>query len=115
MKHSGSCHCGKVKFEVEMKIESALECNCSICTKRGTLLGFAPEENFKLLSGEKSLTEYLFNKKVIHHFFCSTCGILPFAKAIAPNGQKMAAINLRCVDDLDLKAIPVHHHDGRSS
>ena len=113
-KYTGSCHCGKVSYEVEMELKNGLSCNCSICMKRGSLLDFVPETQFKLLSGEKELQEYLFNKKVIHHEFCKTCGILPFAKASGPDGTKMVAVNLRCLEGIDLKSIHVQEYDGRS-
>ena len=113
MKHAGGCHCGQVKFEVEMTIESGLSCNCSICMKRGSLLAFTPETNFKLLAGEESLTEYRFNKKSIQHKFCKACGILPFAKATAPDGNKMVAINVRCIEGIDLGKLKITEYNGR--
>ncbi len=114
MKHQGGCHCGQVKFEVEMNVEKAISCNCSICMKRGSLLDFVPETNFKLLSGERAMTEYLFNKKHIHHLFCKSCGILSYAKAAGPDGTKMVAINLRCLDGIDLAQLKIQEYDGRS-
>ncbi|MBN8554337.1 MAG: GFA family protein [Deltaproteobacteria bacterium] len=113
MKHKGGCHCGKVRYEVEINLDKALSCNCSVCEKRGSLLGFAPEINFTLVSGEKDLQDYQFNKKVIHHLFCKNCGILPFGKAIGPDGTKMVAINLRTIDGVDLKKLAIQEHDGR--
>lgn len=114
MKHLGGCHCGKVRFEAEMTLEKAMSCNCSICMKRGALLDFVPESNFKLLSGEEDLKNYQFNKKVIDHLFCKNCGILPFAKAAAPDGTKMLAINVRCLDGIDLSKLKISEYDGRS-
>lgn len=114
MKHKGGCHCGKVKFEVEMNLEKAISCNCSICMKRGSLLDFVPELNFKLLSGKEDLQEYRFHKKVLQHLFCKTCGILSFAKGAAPDGAKMVAINVRCLDGIDLSKIKIQEYDGRS-
>lgn len=113
-KHFGACHCGKVKFEVALELKNALSCNCSICLKRGSLLDFAPESEFKLMSGENDLQEYLFNKKAIHHQFCKHCGILPFAKALGPDGTKMVAINVRCIDGIDLNALTIQPYDGKS-
>jgi hypothetical protein len=114
MKHTGGCHCGKVRYEVEMEIGKVLACNCSICTKRGSLLAFTPATSFKLLSGENELTDYLFNKHVIHHLFCKTCGILSFAKAVGPNGVDTRAINVRCLDNVDVEKLDVMNYDGRS-
>lgn len=114
MKQTGGCHCGKVKFEVEMNLENAISCNCSICMKRGSVLDFVPESQFKLLSGESDLTDYQFNKKMIHHLFCKTCGILSFGRGSTPDGKKMVAVNLRCLDGIDLSKIKIQEIDGRS-
>lgn len=114
MKHLGGCHCGKVKYEVEMKIENAISCNCSICMKRGSLLDFVPESNFNLLSRETDLNDYLFNKHMIHHLFCRNCGILSYSRATAPDGRKMVAINIRCIDGVDLSKVNIREYDGRS-
>ena len=58
-KHAGGCHCGAVRYEVELSLDSVISCNCSICRKRGALLAFAPAEKFSLTSGEADLAESL--------------------------------------------------------
>ena len=113
MKHRGSCHCGKVTIEVEGDVQGAVACNCSICSKRGALLWFAPRDKMKV-TGEAELTSYTFNKHVIKHRFCKHCGILPFGEGVDPKGNAMAAINIRCLDDIHLDVIPVQNFDGKS-
>ncbi len=113
-KHTGGCHCGAVRYEVEADINEVMSCNCSMCQKRGSLLSFVPEQQFTLLSGGDDLSDYQFNKKVIHHLFCGTCGIASFARGVVPGGSEMVALNVRCLDDIDLDALPVKHIDGRS-
>ncbi|MEA9355966.1 GFA family protein [Bacteriovorax sp. PP10] len=114
-KYLGGCHCGKVQYEVELNLKNAISCNCSICMKRGSLLDFIPESQFKLLCGENELQDYLFNKKLIHHYFCKNCGILSFGKGIAPGGTKeVVAINLRCLEGINLKTITIKEYDGKS-
>lgn len=112
--YSGGCHCGKVRYEVDLALESAISCNCSICSKRGSLLAFAPAGAFSLVAGEGELADYQFNHHRIHHLFCKTCGILSFARGTTPSGAEMVAINIRCLDNLDFSAIPVKPVDGRS-
>lgn len=114
MKYKGSCHCGRVSFEVAGEINSALACNCSICQRKGSLLWFAPREALHLLSPEDAASTYTFNKHVIKHRFCPTCGIHPYGEGVDPHGKAIAAINIRCIEDIDLAAIPVKHFDGRS-
>lgn len=114
MKYSGSCHCGAVKFEVEGELTGAMACNCSICSRKGSLLWFVPRDRFRLLTPEKDIGSYRFNKHVIDHHFCRTCGIHPYAEGMDPKGNAMAAINIRCLEGIDLDAVPVKHYDGKS-
>lgn len=98
----GSCHCGKVRFEFEMESATIIECNCSICTKKGVLHHRSPPERFRLLSGEDELTLYQFNTGTARHYFCKTCGIHPFTR---PRTNPDAyTVNFRCVDDFDLES-----------
>jgi hypothetical protein len=112
--HQGSCHCGKVAFEAEGEIDSGLACNCSMCQRKGSLLWFIPRGQLRLTTGEDALATYTFNRHAIRHRFCPACGIHVFGEATDPNGNEMAAINLRALMDIDLEAVPVHHFDGRS-
>lgn len=113
--YSGGCHCGKVRFEVALDLsEPAVTCNCSMCSRSGTMLRFVPVTAFKLLSGADSMTEYRFNSKVINHNFCSTCGIKAFASGKTKDGAETRAINVRCLDDVNLEEIATRHVDGKS-
>jgi hypothetical protein len=112
--YTGGCHCGKVRYEVAMSLDRIISCNCSICSKTGTLLAFVPADQFKLLSGENNLTDYQFNKKVIHHVFCSTCGVRSFARGKGPDGAEMRAVNVRCLDDVDVSTLTPMQFDGKS-
>ncbi|QSX79157.1 GFA family protein [Agrilutibacter solisilvae] len=114
MKHSGSCHCGKVAIEVEGQIDSVLSCNCSMCQRKGALLWFVPRERLQVIRGEGELATYTFNRHVIRHHFCPTCGIHPFGEGTGPDGAAMAAINARCLEGVELDTLPIHHYDGRS-
>jgi len=111
---TGGCHCGAVRYEAEADLSNAVECNCSHCAKKGFILTFTPAEKFRLISGKEKLSEYRFNKQVIAHTFCSECGVPPFAFGTQPDGQQMAAINVRCVDDLDIATLEPQKLDGKS-
>ena len=114
MIYKGRCHCGKVAFEVEGEINGAIACNCSICSRKGTLMWFVPREKLRLLTSESEMSTYTFNKHVIKHRFCPTCGIHPYGEGIDPNGNSMAAINIRCIEGIDLASVPVQNYDGLS-
>jgi hypothetical protein len=111
----GGCHCGQVRYRVSLDLEApATACNCSICSRTGTLLTFVPSNQFTLDKGEEALTDYLFNHKVIHHLFCSICGVRSFARGAMPDGTPMVAINARCLDGVDPESLNVRHYDGKS-
>jgi len=112
--HAGSCHCGQIRFEVETDLKSIIACNCSICSKTGVLLTFAPADTFRITSGRDALVEYKFNTNVIRHLHCPTCGVEPFARGVAPDGKEMAAVNVRCLDDVDVTTLTPMPFDGRS-
>ena len=114
-KHTGGCHCGKVRYQVEIDLaQPVIACNCSMCGRSGTLLAFVPAEKFELLQGEDSLKDYKFNKHAIHHLFCTSCGIKSCARGASADGKEMAAINVRCIDDVDLAALKINNFDGKS-
>ncbi len=112
--YSGGCHCGRVRYEVDADLSRVMSCNCSICRKRGALLAFVPAARFKLESGADALTDYQFNKKVVHHLFCAGCGVGSFGRGTGPDGAEMVAINVRCLDDVDLDGLTVVPFDGKS-
>ena len=114
MIYKGSCHCGKIAFEVEGELTGAMACNCSICSRKGSLLWFVPRDKFHLFTSAAEAGTYTFNKHVIKHHFCQTCGIHPYAEAVDPKGNPMAAINIRCLEDIDLATVRVKTFDGRS-
>ena len=112
--YAGGCHCGRVRFEVDLELQEVMECNCSICSKTGSLLTFVAPERFRLLAGGEELSDYQFKSRTIHHLFCPVCGIRSFARGKGPDGSEMVAINARCLEDVDLAALNVRAFDGRS-
>ncbi len=82
-----------------MELKKAISCNCSICSKRGSLLDIVPASNFKFLTGEKDLTDYQFNKKIFIIFSALPVGFSPLAEGHFPVVTKMIAINVRCLED----------------
>lgn len=112
MLYKGSCHCGRIAFELDSEVTGAVACNCSICSRKGALLVAAPRASLRLLSSDDGLRSYTFNNNVIVHRFCGTCGIHPFAEHAGTEDGPTAYVNIRCIEGLDLKAIRVMEFDG---
>src|SRR5271156_2695854 len=100
MTHKGGCHCGKIGYEFEGEVGAVLDCNCSLCQKRGGLLHFISASTFALKTPRQDLGTYRFNKHAIDHHYCPACGVSPFSEGADANGNKVVAINMRCVDGI---------------
>jgi hypothetical protein len=108
--YEGGCHCGAVRFRVEVDSHAALECNCSMCRMKASLHLIVPKERFALLKGEDVLTTYTFNTGVAKHTFCRTCGIHPFyVPRSHPDGVD---VNVRCLDGDAMDRFHVESFDG---
>lgn len=111
--HEGGCHCGAVRFRVTLELKRATECNCSICSRKGTINHRVPAANFELLRGADALSLYQFGTRTAKHHFCRHCGIHAFSNPrAAPDAY---TINLRCLDEFPaiMQTIEIIQFDGR--
>lgn len=113
--YQGSCHCGRVAFEVDGTIDGVMACNCSICQRKGALMWFVPRDALRLLTDDAAASTYTFNKHVIQHRFCPVCGMHPYGEGSDPKGNRMAAVNVRCLEGVELDSLPVTHYNGRDA
>ena len=108
---TGGCHCGKVRFKVWIESLAVIECNCSICVKKGFINIIAKPEHFELTQGEENLATYQFNTMVAEHRFCKTCGIHTHTR---PRSHPDAYdINARCLD-ADIATLNITPFDGQN-
>ncbi|HSP99204.1 MAG TPA: GFA family protein [Candidatus Dormibacteraeota bacterium] len=117
----GSCHCGRTRFEVDMDLDHVRACDCSICRRRGALIHRVPEEALRILTPLADLVLYQWHTFTASDYLCPVCGILPFRR---PRMQTTAetragmppftgwAVNVRCLDGVELDAIPVRRVHG---
>jgi hypothetical protein len=110
--YTGGCHCGAVRFEVEVPQHPVVQdCNCSICSKAGFLHLIVPARNFRLLSGSDALAEYTFGTGIAKHRFCRRCGIKSFY--IPRSNPDGVDVNVRCLDAGSIEGMKVESFDGR--
>jgi hypothetical protein len=111
--HSGGCHCGAVRFEVDAPRDLRVhECNCSMCSKSGYLHLIVPAARFRLLAGQEQLASYRFGTGVARHLFCRRCGVKSFyVPRSNPDGY---SVNVRCLDPGTTGAVHIEPFDGRN-
>jgi hypothetical protein len=109
--YRGSCHCGRVTFELTGDIDVVFDCNCSVCRRKGALWHSAPEGNVRI-TGADELALYQFGTNTAKHYFCRHCGVHPVTRPrIDPTNW---VVNVRCIDDIDLAKLTVHTFDGQN-
>src|SRR6185503_5576783 len=108
--YRGTCHCGRVKFEVDADIDHVRVCDCSICRRRGALLHRVAESDLRLLTPLDDLTLYQWNTRTAKDYFCPVCGILPFRRP--RTAPEKWSVNIRCLDGVDMSAIPLKYVHG---
>ena len=112
--YSGSCHCGRVRFEIEAEIDRVTECNCSICSKKGILHLRVSPDRFHLISGDEHLGTYRFGTRLAKHHFCTVCGIHTFTRPRA--APDLYTVNVRCLEGVDPATLGdrIKSFDGRN-
>ncbi len=120
-RYTGSCHCGRVRFEIEADIDHVRVCDCSVCKKRGALNHRIPKESLSLLTAWDDLVLYQWGSRTAKDFFCPACGILPFRRPSDPTPEEIRegsepfdgwAVNVRCLDGVDLESLPIKRIQG---
>jgi len=117
----GSCHCKRVRFEVDADIDHVRVCDCSICRRRGALIHRVPKDSLRLLTSWEELRVYRWGSCTAKDFFCPYCGILPFRRPSDPTAQELLegvkpfdgwAVNVRCLNGIDFSAVPMRQIYG---
>jgi len=99
----GKCHCGSIKFTINTKIRDLRRCNCSMCSRKGFVMGTALIDELTITSGEKNLTSYKWNTKIAEHFFCKICGINTHHKRRSDPNQY--GYNIGCIEGFEMSWI----------
>jgi hypothetical protein len=108
--YDGGCHCGKIRYRVQVEKLEAAECNCSMCCKKGFIHLIVPASRFTLLQGQNDLSTYTFNTGIAKHHFCRHCGIHAFYRPRShPDGYD---VNLRCLDNNPIDLFEITAFDG---
>jgi hypothetical protein len=109
--YQGGCHCGRVRFEVTTDLQQVVDCNCSICTKKGFLHLIVEPEQFRLLSTPDAVTLYQFNTRTAKHYFCPVCGIHSYY--VPRSHPDKIDVNVRCLEGVDLLSLTIQSFNGQ--
>lgn len=108
----GGCHCGAIRYRVTLRSRQGVECNCSMCTKKGYLHLIVAEDDFELLRGSQDLTTYTFGTHTAKHHFCKHCGIHSYYRPRSHPDK--IDVNVRCLDGVDPSTFSLAAFDGQN-
>jgi hypothetical protein len=119
-KHEGGCHCGRVRYSVELDLaEPTTKCNCTYCRKARAWTSTIKPASFRLLSGRDCLIDYHKHEQAPVKHFCGTCGITVFANGDADwMGGPYVTVFISTLDDAtpeELESAPVRFCNGRDN
>jgi hypothetical protein len=96
----GSCHCGAVRFQVDEAPETVLDCNCSICRRRGALWAYYAQRDVIFATHPDTLT-YVWGDRALAAHHCQTCLCLTHMTVIGTDDAGRIGVNARLIHDLD--------------
>jgi hypothetical protein len=108
----GGCHCGAVRYRVTLRSREAVECNCSICVKKGFLHLIVPENDFELLRGADVIKTYTFGTHTAKHHFCGRCGVHSYYRPRSHPDE--VDVNVRCLDGMNPNDFRFTSFDGQN-
>ena len=110
-RYQGGCHCGRVRFEIDVEIGTIIDCNCSICAKKGFLHLIVDPSQVRMLSPADAVSLYQFNTRTAKHYFCPVCGISAYY--IPRSHPDKIDVNVRCLEGVALESLTIVPFNGR--
>ena len=103
-KYVGSCHCKAVQFEVETeeRLDPYFRCDCSLCSRKGAVMGEAARTALTVIAGGSSLGIYSWNTGEAQHYFCKVCGI--YTHHVMRGCTDRVGTNMGCIEGIDVYA-----------
>ena len=112
-----SCHCGRIRIEVQQRPDYLNECNCTFCGKAGARWAYFHPSQVRV---EGDATGYCRADKAepgAEFRFCGVCGstthFVLTASAVSRFGNTLMGVNARLADERDLAGVELRFPDGR--
>jgi hypothetical protein len=108
----GSCHCGRIKLQIDVAPDQVTDCNCSICRRYGTLWAYYSPKQVRITEAVPTQI-YMWDERSLAFHRCAECGCVTHWSAVEPGHDRMG-VNARLLVPEILAAAHVRHFDGAS-
>ena len=101
MTYKGACHCGRVRFQIrtEEPLGPYFRCDCSLCSRKGAVMGESAKDSLELVAGAEDLSLYSWNTGEAQHYFCKVCGI--YTHHVMRGATDRVGVNMACIEGVD--------------
>lgn len=111
----GSCHCGRVRFELAQAPEWLTICNCSLCRRLGALWAHVEPASVTVTHDEGATFTYIQGEKRVALHTCRTCGCTTHWFGLSDEAKTRMGLNYRLAEPDDIAALRIRHFDGAES
>ena len=110
----GTCHCGSTRWRFDGVPDSTTACNCTLCRRYGTLWAYDYEGERITISGPSAAYVRADMPASLEIRFCPTCACVLCWRdlAVAADGRRRIAVNLRLTEPGPIAHLPIDHFDG---
>jgi hypothetical protein len=117
--YEAHCHCGSVKITLEKRPEFINDCNCSLCSKSGSIWGYFSWSNVEISGSTHTYTRSDRSLPAVQVHFCSLCGSTTHWSLTEAYIEKLGhvdrmGVNMRLFDGDQLSGVEVRFPDGRN-
>jgi len=110
---SGQCHCGAVQLSAPPP-EYITECNCTLCTKLGTMWFYHPGDVVTVAGETIPYVRTDLSETFLATHHCPGCGCTTHWVALNAAPDARMGLNVRLFEDDVLEGVERRHCDGRS-
>ena len=107
----GGCHCGRITIELPRTPEYLNQCNCTSCTKLGTLWGYYAGGEVTLSGEPKAYRRADSVPPVLNLNFCDQCGTTTHWSPTEYASFDRIGVNMKMFDRAKLKGLEVRYGD----
>jgi len=112
---NGSCHCGRVTIALPARPEYLNRCNCTVCTKLGTLWGYYTATEVGIAGETRAYRRADVETPLLDFNFCAVCGVTTHWSPTEHFDSPRLAVNMRLFEPAELAGVEVRYGDKRNT
>jgi len=113
-----SCHCGRIRIELQKQPDYINECNCTLCRKSGACWSYFHPSEVRVEGAAKGYCREDKDDPSAEIQFCARCGATTHftltASAASRFGNSLMGVNMRLADERDLAGLELRYPDGQA-